>query len=208
MIAIVDYGFGNVRSLSNALDFLGAEATITRTPDDLDAAERIILPGVGAFGDAMQAIRDLGLDTVLNRNALERRKPIFGICLGMQLFAKTSTEHGGHEGLGWIDARVDRIQPNDPRVKVPQVGWNRLHVLCADWLFDGLPAKENDVYFVHSYHMLCSDPGDLAATTDHGGTVTAAISRDNLTATQFHPEKSQDNGLRILGNWLARSFDA
>ncbi|MEZ5751840.1 MAG: imidazole glycerol phosphate synthase subunit HisH [Paracoccaceae bacterium] len=208
MIAIVDYGFGNVRSLSNALDFLGADTEITRDPEVFDAADRIVLPGVGAFGDAIKAIRDLGLEPALNRNALQTRKPMFGICLGMQLFAKSSTEHGGHQGLGWIDAVVDRIRPNDPEVKVPQVGWNTLEIRNSGWLFDGLPAKQNDVYFVHSYHMLCADPADLAAVTNHGGPVTAAISRGNLTATQFHPEKSQDNGLRILQNWLEHDFDA
>jgi glutamine amidotransferase len=208
MIAIVDYGFGNVRSLSNALDFLGTYTEITRDPEVLDAADRIVLPGVGAFGDAIKAIRDLGLEPALNRNALQIRKPIFGICLGMQLFANSSTEHGGHQGLGWTDAVVDRIRPNDPEVKVPQVGWNTLEIRNSGWLFDGLPAKQNDVYFVHSYHMLCADPADLAAVTYHGGPVTAAISRGNLTATQFHPEKSQDNGLRILQNWLEHDFDA
>lgn len=208
MIAIVDYGFGNVRSLWNALDFLGAEAEITRDVDDFEEAERIVLPGVGAFGDAITAIRDLGLEAPLTRQALEVKKPMFGICLGMQLFAKSSSEHGGHEGLGWIDAEVDEIRPNDPEIKVPQVGWNELQIKGAEWLFEGLPAKKNDVYFVHSFHMLCNDQNDLAATTFHGGPVTAAISRGNLTATQFHPEKSQDNGLRILQNWLERDFDA
>lgn len=208
MIAIVDYGFGNVRSLLNALAFLGAVAEITRNPRDFDAADRIVLPGVGAFGDAIAAIRDLGLDRSLNRHALETRKPMFGICLGMQLFAKSSTEHGGHNGLGWIDAHVNRICPNDRAIKVPQVGWNTLQIKGAEWLFSGLPAKQNDVYFVHSYHMNCNNPADLVATTNHGGPVTAAISRGNLTATQFHPEKSQDNGLRILQNWLERDFDA
>lgn len=208
MIAIVDYGFGNVRSLWNALDFLGAEAEITRNPERFDAADRIVLPGVGAFGDAIGAIRNLGLERSLTRQALEIRKPMFGICLGMQLFSKSSAEHGGHDGMGWIDAHVDRIAPNDRAIKVPQVGWNTLQIKGAEWLFAGLPAKQNDVYFVHSYHMICNDPADLAATTNHGGPVTAAISRGNLTATQFHPEKSQDNGLKILQNWLERDFNA
>ena len=207
MIAIVDYGFGNVRSLMNALDFCGAEAEITRDPDDFDAADRIMLPGVGAFGDAIKAIRDLGLERPLNQQVLENRKPVFGICLGMQLFAKTSTEHGEHTGLGWIDSTITRIRPNAD-LKVPQVGWNELQISGAEWLFQGLPTKKNDVYFVHSYHMICNDPADLVATTNHGGPVAAAISRGNLTATQFHPEKSQDNGLQILQNWLDHDFDA
>lgn len=208
MIAIVDYGFGNVRSLVNALDFCGADAEITRDPDDFAAADRIMLPGVGAFGDAMKAIRDLGLERPLTQQALEVKKPMFGICLGMQLFARSSTEHGVTTGLGWLDAVVDEIRPNDPNIKIPQVGWNELEIHGADWLFDGLPTKGNDVYFVHSFHMVCNDTSDLAATTHHGAKVTAAVSRGNLTATQFHPEKSQDNGLQIIQNWLEHDFDA
>lgn len=208
MIAIVDYGFGNVRSLFNALDFLGEDAKITRNHADFDVADRIVLPGVGAFGDAIAQIRKLDLERTLTRNALEIQKPVFGICLGMQLFARRSTEHGGHQGLGWIDAEVEKMIPTSKDVKVPQVGWNTLQIESADWLFDGLPDKQNEVYFVHSYHMVCKDSTDLAATTQHGLTVTAAINRGNLTATQFHPEKSQDNGLCILRNWLEHDFDA
>ena len=208
MIAIVDYGFGNVRSLFNALDFLGADVKITREPKDFDAADRIVLPGVGAFGDAIAAIRKLGLENPLTQHALETRKPFFGICLGMQLLAKSSSEHGLHAGLGWIDAVVDRIHPIDPDIKIPQVGWNTLEFKGAEWLFSGLPNEQNDMYFVHSYHLICSNSRDLAATTNHGGPITAVINRDNITATQFHPEKSQDNGLRILQNWLEHDFNA
>jgi glutamine amidotransferase len=208
MIAIVDYGFGNVRSLMNALDFCGADSKITRDPEDFAAADRIMLPGVGAFGDAVKAIRDLGLERPLTQQALEVKKPMFGICLGMQLFAKTSTEHGGHSGLGWLDADIDFIRPNNPDIKVPHVGWNELTLHGDDWLFKGMPKRGNDVYFVHSFHMICNDPSDLVATTHHGNTVTAAVSRGNLTATQFHPEKSQDNGLQIIQNWLERDFCA
>ncbi|MEP5731168.1 MAG: imidazole glycerol phosphate synthase subunit HisH [Sulfitobacter sp.] len=205
MIVIVDYGMGNVRSLSNALDYLGEEAEISRDPDDFDAADRILLPGVGAFGDAMKAIRDLGLETHLNRQALDTKKPVMGICLGMQLMAKNSEEHGAHTGLGWFDATVKHMV-STPVAKVPQVGWNQLEIRGAEWLFDGLPAKGNDTYFVHSLHMVCDTPSDVIATCDHGGTVTAAVARDNIVAMQFHPEKSQDNGLQILQNWLEHSF--
>lgn len=205
MIAIVDYGMGNVRSLFNALDFFGVDVQITRNPDEFDAADRIILPGVGAFGDAMCAIRDLDLEQPLTHQALEVKKPIFGICLGMQLFARSSQEHGATTGLGWLDAEVVPMRASGD-IKVPQVGWNQLQILGAQWLFEGVSEKQNDVYFVHSLQMKCHDENDLVATTDHGGPITAAVSRGNLTATQFHPEKSQDNGLKILQNWLEHDF--
>lgn len=206
MIVIVDYGMGNVRSLSNALDYLGQDALISRDPADFETAERIILPGVGAFGDAMVAIRTLGLEAPLTRQALEVGKPMFGICLGMQLMARTSQEHGAHTGLGWFDAEVQHMT-STPDAKVPHVGWNRLDIHGAEWLFKGLPKpKGNDTYFVHSLHMVCANPSEVIATCDHGGTVTAAVARDNIMATQFHPEKSQDNGLQILQNWLEHEF--
>ena len=205
MIAIVDYGMGNVRSLMNAFDYIGEDAVVTRDVDELDAADRLVLPGVGAFGDAMAAIRATGLQEPLTRMAIEEKKPILGVCLGMQLFAKSSLEHGEHEGLGWIDAQVVPLDV-EPPAKVPHVGWNQLDFDPADWLFKGVPPAQTDVYFVHSFHMVCRDPADVIATTDHGGAVTAIVRRDNLVAAQFHPEKSQDNGLQLLQNWMAHDF--
>lgn len=205
MLAIIDYGMGNVRSLMNAFDFVGEEAVVTADPAMFEQADRLILPGVGAFGDAMAAIRASGLEAPLTRQALEVRKPILGICLGMQLFAKSSSEHGNHVGLGWLDADIVPLDVTPP-AKVPHVGWNAVQFVEDDWLFKDVPAKQSDFYFVHSLHMLCRDPEDLIATTDHGGTVTAAVRRRNLVATQFHPEKSQDNGLQLLRNWLDYDF--
>ncbi|WP_424984242.1 imidazole glycerol phosphate synthase subunit HisH [Maritalea sp. S77] len=205
MIVIVDYGMGNIRSLYNALDFCFADVNVTSNTEEIAAADRIILPGVGAFGDAIRAIRNLGLEEVLTHQALVVKKPILGICLGMQLFAKDSQEYGAEKGLGWIDSQVEYMKPS-AQVKVPQVGWNQLKIVGSDWLFRGLPSIQNDVYFVHSLHMVCNDKTDLAATTYHGEEITAAIARDNLVATQFHPEKSQDNGIQILRNWLEREF--
>lgn len=204
-IAIIDYGMGNVRSLMNAFEYIGEDAVVTADFDELEAADRLVLPGVGAFGDAMKAIDAKGLRPVLNRLALEMKKPVLGVCLGMQLFARRSHEHGVHEGLGWLDAE---IMPLDvaPPAKVPHVGWNAVSFAADEWLFKGLPSGESDYYFVHSYHMVCNDPTDLIGTTDHGGPVTAAVRRGNLVATQFHPEKSQDNGLQLLQNWLARDL--
>lgn len=204
-IAIIDYGMGNVRSLMNAFEYIGEDAVVTADLDELEAADRLVLPGVGAFGDAMAAIHAKALKPTLDRLALEVRKPVLGVCLGMQLFARVSHEHGTHQGLGWLDAE---IMPLDvaPPAKVPHVGWNAVSFAPDEWLFKGLPSGESDYYFVHSYHMVCNDPADLVATTDHGGAVTAAVRRGNLTATQFHPEKSQDNGLQLLQNWLAHDF--
>lgn len=201
-IAVVDYGMGNVRSLTNALEYLGCDVVITGEPAVLDDADRIVLPGVGAFGDAMKAIRQRGLEDVLTRQALVVRKPILGICLGMQLFARSSDEHGEHRGLSWLDAEIERLAVQRPS-KVPHVGWNEIEFPENDWLFRGVRRGEANFYFVHSYHMVCHDASDVVATTDYGRPITAVVRRANLVAAQFHPEKSQDNGLRLLQNWVA-----
>lgn len=202
MIAIVDYGMGNVRSLQNAFEYLGADVIITSDVDELEASERLVLPGVGAFGDAMEAILQRGLQDTLTRQAIELKKPVLGICLGMQLFARSSCEHGQHTGLGWLDADIRRLEVQRP-LKVPHVGWNDLHFPPDDWLFKGLRPGHANFHFVHSYHMVCYDAGNLVATVDYGGPVTAVVRAGNLVATQFHPEKSQDNGLKMLENWVA-----
>lgn len=201
-IAVVDYGMGNVRSLTNALEYLGCDVVVSDAPAAIDDADRIVLPGVGAFGDAIKAIRERGLEDVLTHQALVVRKPILGICLGMQLFALSSDEHGEHRGLGWLDADIRRLTVRHP-LKVPHVGWNEVEFPANDWLFKGVRREEANFYFVHSYHMMCHDASDVVATTDYGGPVTAVVRRDNLLAAQFHPEKSQDNGLRLLQNWVA-----
>ena len=201
MIAIVDYGMGNVRSLRNALEYLGEDVTVTDDAAELDAADRIVLPGVGAFGDAMQAIRERGLEEVLTHQAMVVKKPVLGICLGMQLFARSSHEHGEHQGLGWIDADIRRLQVQRP-LKVPHVGWNNLRFAADDWLFHNVRAAEANFYFVHSFHMVCHRPADCIATVDYGGPVTAVVRAGNLVAAQCHPEKSQDNGLKLLDNWV------
>jgi len=204
-IAIIDYGMGNVRSLMNAFEYIGEDAVVTADFDELEEADRLVLPGVGAFGDAMAAIDAKQLRPVLNRLALEVKKPVLGVCLGMQLVAKRSLEHGVHEGLGWLDAEI-RPMEIAPPAKVPHVGWNAVSFAPDEWLFKGLPSGESDYYFVHSFHMVCADPADVAGTCDHGGPFTAAVRRGNLVAAQFHPEKSQDNGLQLLQNWLAHEF--
>jgi glutamine amidotransferase len=202
MIAIVDYGMGNVRSLQNALEYLGQDIVITSNAAELEVSDRIVLPGVGAFGDAMRAIQDSGLQTVLTRQAVVLKKPVLGICLGMQIFARSSCEHGSHQGLGWLDADIRRLEVERP-LKVPHVGWNDLRFSADDWLFRGIRPGHANFYFVHSYHMVCHVPAHVIATTDYGGPVTAVVRRDNLLAVQFHPEKSQDNGLKLLENWVS-----
>lgn len=203
--AIIDYGMGNVRSMMNALEYCGEDATITDDLGEMAEADRLVLPGVGAFGDAMAAIRAKGLQDPLTKFALEDRKPILGVCLGMQLFAKRSLEHGETEGLGWLDAEVVPLKVPAPH-KVPHVGWNDCDWAAGDWLFEGIPSNQTNFYFVHSYHMVCADPADRIATCHHGSSVTAAVRRANLVATQFHPEKSQDNGIQLIENWLAHEF--
>lgn len=201
MIAIIDYGMGNVRSLSNAFEYLGEDVIVTNDSKAMEDAERIVLPGVGAFGDAMAAMEQSGVIEPLTRQVCELRKPMLGICLGMQLVAKESVEHGRHQGLGWVDAHIERLTPAAP-LKVPHVGWNSLEFSEGDWLFEGIHRKEANFYFVHSFHMVCSNPQDRIATTDYGGPITAVVRHGNILVMQFHPEKSQDNGLRLLQNWV------
>jgi glutamine amidotransferase len=201
MIAIVEYGMGNVRSLRNAFEYIGEDVIVTADPAALDDADRIVLPGVGAFGDAMRAIAERGLEQVLQRQARELNKPVLGVCLGMQLIARSSVEHGEHRGLGWIDAEIRRLEVPRP-LKVPHVGWNTISFDMDDPLFHGIKTGEANFYFVHSFHMVCNQSEDVIARADYGSPVTAVVRSGNITATQFHPEKSQDNGLTLLRNWI------
>lgn len=200
-LALIDYGMGNVRSILNALEYLGAEGTLTSSPDEIAASDRIILPGVGAFGDAMNQLRANRLDEVLHREVIQKKKPFLGICLGLQILANSSTEHGTNKGLGWIDAEVDRFD-SAPGLKIPHMGWNNLTLRRDHPLFDKLSSDQRTFYFVHSFYIRCANPEDVLGTCDHGGIFTAAIARENIVATQFHPEKSQDSGLQLLENFL------
>lgn len=200
MIAIIDYGMGNVRSVRNALEYIGEEAIVTADSGEIEQADRLILPGVGAFGDAMTNLETRGLPRLLGREVLERRKPFLGICLGLQLLAKTSAEHGRHAGLGWIDGEVVKFEPVSGQ-KVPHMGWNDVHPEAAHPLLAGLRADQLCFYFVHSLHLVCKTVGDVIATCRYGRPFTAAIARGNIAAMQFHPEKSQDNGVQVLKNF-------
>jgi len=201
MIIIVDYGMGNLRSVYNALGLLGAEAEITSDPARVLAAERLILPGVGAFGLAMHNLRERGLIQALNQKVLAERTPILAICLGMQLLAQDSNEHGMHAGLGWLPGRV-RLFEDVGDLRVPHVGWNEIVVNDNHPpLFQNL-GKDAEFYFVHSYFYSADDPQTVAATTHYGHDFVAAVWRDNIFGTQFHPEKSQTSGLRVLMNFM------
>ena len=200
MITIIDYGMGNLRSVFNALTLLGEDAHITSDPDEVLRAERLILPGVGAFGLAMHNLRERGLIDPLNEKVIQQGTPILAICLGMQLLAESSSEHGDHAGLGWIPGRVRMFEMDG--LKVPHVGWNDITVQGDPPLFKGLGSNK-EFYFVHSYHFETDEAQVIAATTDYGYDFVAAVHRDNIFGTQFHPEKSQDNGLRVLRNFIA-----
>jgi len=201
MIAIVDYGMGNLRSVSKALDLLGFKNAVASEPEALENAERIILPGVGAFGDAMDNLREGGWIPKLENEVLAKRKPLLGVCLGMQLLAENSSENGKHDGLGWIKAGVRRFEIDEKKFKVPHVGWNDVTPSENSRLFKGM-GQGKAFYFVHSYHAVCKDPKIVSATCEYGELFAAAIEKDNVCGTQFHPEKSQKWGLAVLRNFV------
>lgn len=202
MVGIVDYGMGNLLSVYHGLDMVGAAVKICRHPEELKNAERLVLPGVGAFRDCMRNLEDGGFRAALDEAVLRQGKPILGICLGMQAMARRSFEGGEYAGLGWFNAEVVRLQPASPELRVPQIGWNEVCWRRPGPLTAGLPPGA-DFYFVHSYFMKCADDEDIEGEGDYGGSFTAAVRKGNIFATQFHPEKSQDHGLRILANFLS-----
>jgi imidazole glycerol-phosphate synthase subunit HisH len=203
-VAIVDYGLGNLRSVAGAVERLGHEPVVTSDPGELERADRLILPGVGAFGDGMRNLRERGLVEPLTRLVTDERRPILGLCLGSQLIARESAEFGSHEGLGWIDASVRRIATPDPTLRVPHVGWNEVRQVRESVLFDGL-ADGSLFYFVHSYHIDADDAELVKGETEYGVRMAAVVERGNVYGTQFHPEKSQLAGLTLLGNFLERT---
>jgi imidazole glycerol-phosphate synthase subunit HisH len=200
MTGVVDYGMGNICSVRNALELMGAEVKLCSRPEELSGVERIVLPGVGAFRDCVRNLSEKGFVQALDESR-RRGRPILGICLGMQAMARRSYEGGEYPGLGWFDGDVVRLRPDDPELRVPQIGWNEVRYRRDSPPFAGLPPAP-DFYFVHSYHVRCDRAEDVIADCDYGGTVTAALCKENLLATQFHPEKSQEHGLRLLANFL------
>jgi len=201
MIGIVDYGMGNLRSVAKAFELLGAEVIVSGKPAELSAAEKLVLPGVGAFGDGIANLQRLGLSEFLHTEVFENKKPILGICLGMQLMARRGFERGRHKGLGWIDAEVKRFQVEPFGLKVPHVGWNEVELGGGNPIFKGIRSR-SCFYFVHSYHVVCTDKNDVAALCNYGYDFTAAVRRNNVYGTQFHPEKSQEAGLKLLKNYI------
>ena len=208
-VAIIDYGSGNLRSAAKAFERAaresGTEAEVTVTPNasDLDSADRIVLPGVGAFGYCMSGLGALdGVLDALYENVISRGKPFLGICVGMQLMAARGVEHGIHKGLGWIAGEIAPLEPMDPELKIPHMGWNELELTKPDHpILHDIPADAH-VYFVHGYGLRDAEPSEVIARVDYGGDVVAIVGRDNLVGTQFHPEKSQEFGLTILQNFL------
>ena len=211
-VALIDYGSGNLRSAAKAFERAAADSgskadiRIVRDAAEVAGADRVVLPGVGAFADCKRGLAALpGMEAALDEVVRARGRPFLGICVGMQLLATTGREHGTHRGLDWIPGEVKALTPSDPGLKIPHMGWNTLEFRAGSHpLLAGI-APGAHAYFVHSYAMICRDPADVAAVTDYGGPVAALIVRGNIAGTQFHPEKSQATGLRLIANFLAWS---
>ena len=210
-VAIVDYGSGNLHSAAKAFERAAHEAgrgqsiVVTNDPGVVASADRVVLPGVGAFADCRRGLDAVdGMVVALDEAVRQKGRPFFGICVGMQLLAERGREYEVIEGLGWIAGEVDRIVPRDPNLKIPHMGWNTLNVVRPHPVLDGLRfgAEGRHAYFVHSYELKVADRADLVAQADYGGPVTAIVARDTMVGTQFHPEKSQRMGLALIANFL------
>jgi len=200
-VAIVNYEMGNIDSVARAVEECGAIAVVTDVAGDFAEASSIILPGVGAFSEGMRNLREKGLDEILGKQVLNEKIPLLGICLGMQLLADKGFEGGETAGLGWISGQVERLKPDSPDTKIPHVGWNDVDFFKHSLIFEGIPSGEN-FYFVHSYHMVCRGDDNVIATTPYCGGFTSAVCKENVFGVQFHPEKSQRFGLKLISNFL------
>jgi len=202
VIVIVDYGMGNLGSILNMLKKIGVSARVSSDTHEIEAAEKLILPGVGAFDTGMLRLRELGLLEILDSKAFVHKTPVLGVCLGMQLLTKES-EEGLLPGLGWIDGKAIRFRfdPKQSNLKIPHMGWNSVTIHREGSLFKGM---DQDVrfYFVHSYHIVCNDEQDVLATTDYGYGFVSAVQRENIMGAQFHPEKSHKFGMKLLKNFV------
>ena len=199
MVAIIDYDAGNIKSVEKAIQFLGEKAVITRDADQILSASHVILPGVGAFGDAMEKLQNYGLIPVIHE-VVKRQIPFLGICLGLQLFFERSEETPGVEGLGILKGEIKRI-PAGEDLKIPHIGWNSLKFPNKGRLYEGMK-EDSYVYFVHSYYLEAKEPEIVVAETEYGTKIHASVEKDNVFACQFHPEKSSSVGLKILENFL------
>lgn len=209
LVTIIDYGAGNLHSAAKAFERManglgGITVEVTADPDRVRRADRIMLPGVGAFADCKAGLDAVaGMTEALEERVIAGGVPFLGVCVGMQLMASEGREKTVTPGLGWIPGAVERIVPSDPALKIPHMGWNTISITQPHPLFDGIADGPDGLhaYFVHSYHLVTQSPSTCLATTDYGGTVTACVGRDNVFGTQFHPEKSQAEGLKILKNF-------
>lgn len=201
MIVIIDYGMGNLHSVSKAFEISGEEILVSNKKEDIKKADAIVLPGVGAFGEGIANLKKYDLIKTLNEEVLDKKKPFLGICLGMQLLAKESEEFGNHSGLGWIPANIRKFSFDDKSCRIPHVGWSDIIIKKENPLLRDL-GNYPTFYFVHSYYMACEDSNNVIAECDYGGLFTAAVQKDNIFGTQFHPEKSQDGGLKIIENFV------
>ena len=201
-VAIIDYGMCNLDSVARAVEECGGTPLVTNNIHDLEIATHIILPGVGAFPDAMNQLCQLSMDTALREQVLENKIPFLGICLGMQVMATKGTEGEETEGLGLIEGTVKRLKPESCDTRIPHIGWNEVHYVRSSPLFEGISTGK-DFYFVHSYHFCCSDEDNIIARTPYCGGFTSAISKGNIFGTQFHPEKSQKVGFQVLKNFIS-----
>ncbi|MEZ4752916.1 MAG: imidazole glycerol phosphate synthase subunit HisH [Bdellovibrionota bacterium] len=197
-ISIIDYGMGNIQSVVHALSVLNLAHNVVSDPSSISDSSGFILPGVGSFGEAMKNLNNRNLVKALTDEVVNKKKPLLGICLGMQLLAEESEENGLHTGLGWIKGKVKKMPANE-NLRIPHVGWSPVKPDSRNILFQNINS-EASFYFDHSYHLICEDES-ASGTFDYGGKYVASIQKDNLYATQFHPEKSQNNGLRILRNF-------
>ena len=202
-VAIIDYGSGNLRSAAKAFERIADQPVlVTADADAVARADRIVLPGVGAFGDCRRGLDAVdGMVDALQAAVIGGGKPFLGICVGMQLMATAGLEHGRHAGFGWIPGNVIALEPADPALKVPHMGWNDITAARPHPVLSGLSAGSH-MYFVHGYHIACDDPDHVLATTDYGEPLAAAVGRDNMIGTQFHPEKSQKAGLALISSFL------
>ena len=204
MISIIDYDAGNIKSVEKAIEFLGEEVEITSDKEKILASDGVILPGVGAFGVAMEKLHSRNLAHTIKEYA-KTGKPFLGICLGLQLLFDESDETPGVKGLGLLEGKIKRIPSeyeNGTTLKVPHIGWNSIDINPSSKLMKGIPS-DSYVYFVHSFYLEAANPSDVIATTEYGVKIHAAVERDNIMETQFHPEKSSDVGLKILSNFIA-----
>lgn len=202
MIVVVDYGMGNIGSIVNMIKRAGGESTVSSDPEVVCHAEKLIIPGVGSFDHGMKNLNESGLADVLNRKVLEDKVPVLGICLGMQLMAKSS-EEGVLPGFGWVDAVCKKFQftGEDKNLRIPHMGWNEVNIKKHDGIFQNM-YDDASFYFVHSYYVECANPEDIAATTGYGLEFTSSLQHGNIFATQFHPEKSHKYGLLVMKNFV------